>query len=185
MKILILDLETTGFLQAGGKIIEIGIVELNLLTGETNIVFDEVCHESGITKEEVERSWIVENSDMTVEEIQLSRNLEDMREEVQSILNKYENGATAYNNQFDFGFMEAKGFTFPKKLACPMKLATNVCKIEKARGYGYKWPKVQEAWDYFFGTETGYIEKHRGADDAFHEAKIVKKLYDLEVFTLN
>lgn len=32
-KILILDIETTGFLQQGGKIVEIGIVELDLSNG--------------------------------------------------------------------------------------------------------------------------------------------------------
>ena len=32
-RILVIDLETTGFLQSGGKIIEVGIVGLNLETG--------------------------------------------------------------------------------------------------------------------------------------------------------
>jgi len=36
MKILILDIETTGFLQSGGKIVEVGIVELNLLNGDVS-----------------------------------------------------------------------------------------------------------------------------------------------------
>ena len=33
MKIGIIDIETTGFLQNGGKIVEVGIVELNLENG--------------------------------------------------------------------------------------------------------------------------------------------------------
>jgi len=48
MKILILDIETTGFLNQGGKIVEIGLVELDLSNGNTKIVFDEVCHEAKI-----------------------------------------------------------------------------------------------------------------------------------------
>ena len=36
-KILILDIETTGFLNQGGSIVEIGIVELNLDTGEISM----------------------------------------------------------------------------------------------------------------------------------------------------
>ena len=60
-----------------------------------------------------------------------------------------------------------------------MKLATNVVKLRGRRGY--KWPKVQEAWDFFFG-KTNYVELHRGADDAKHEAMIVHELYKRGIF---
>lgn len=182
-KILILDIETTGFTPKTGKIVEIGIVELDLSTGEKKILFDEITHENGITIEEVENSWIVKNSTLSVEAIRRSANIERFRPHIQNILNSYEAGATAFNNAFDFGFMDDRGFVFPKKLACPMKLATNVCQIPGARG-GFKWPKVQEAYEFFFG-QTGYIESHRGADDAFHEADIVYELYKRGIFTLN
>lgn len=175
MKILILDIETTGFIQNGGKIVEIGLVELDLTNGNTKIVFDSMTHEKGITLQEVENSWIINNSDMTVDDIRHSPSLSKIHAEVQSILDAYPNGCTAYNNVFDFGFFERAGFKFPKKLPCPMKVATNVVKIPSPRG-GYKWPSVQESWDFFFG-KTDYVEKHRGADDAVHEAKIVYKLY--------
>ncbi|MCK4500837.1 hypothetical protein KAU11_10080, partial [Candidatus Babeliales bacterium] len=74
-EILIIDIETTGFLGQKGKIVEIGIVSLELETGKAEIVFDQVVHETGITKEEVEKSWIVANSDLTVDMIRLSKNL--------------------------------------------------------------------------------------------------------------
>lgn len=181
MKILIIDLETTGFLQQGGKIVEIGITELDLSNGERKIIFDEVCHEKGITLEEVENSWIVKNSDLTIDKIRYSRSLCKIKPEVQKILDDYPLGATAYNNVFDFGFMEDRGFVFPKKLDCPMKLSTNICKIPSHRGY--KWPSVQEAYEHFFG-KTDYIETHRGADDAYHEALIVYELYKMNVFKI-
>lgn len=182
-KILIIDIETTGFLQKGGKIVEIGIVELDLTDGKTQILFDEVCHETGITKKEVEDAWIIENSDMTVEEIRQSINLKKMQPEIQEIIDKYPTGATAFNNVFDFGFMKDRKFTFPKELPCPMKLSTNICKLPNSRG-GYKWPKVQEAYDFFFG-KNDYVEKHRGADDAMHEAQIVYELYKRKIFKLD
>lgn len=181
-KILIIDIETTDFLDLGGKIVEIGMVELNLENGERKIVFDEVCHERPITLKEVEKAWIVKNSDLTVDMIRRSRNLELMRKEVQDIINSYSLGCTAFNNEFDFGFMERKKFVIPKKLACPMKLSTDILKLPGRRPGDYKWPKVQEAWDFFFGKETGYIEKHRGADDAYHEAAIVYELYLRGIF---
>jgi DNA polymerase III epsilon subunit-like protein len=183
-KILVLDIETTGFLQQGGTIVEVGIVELDLSNGERKIIFDEVCHETGVTKEQVEKSWIIKNSDLTIEAIRTSKNIEKLRPQIQQILNSYELGATAFNNAFDFGFLENRGFNFPKKLPCPMKLSTNVCKIVSKNGYGYKWPTVEEAHLHFFG-DVGYVEKHRGADDAFYEAEIVYELYKLGIFKIN
>lgn len=182
-KILIIDIETTDFLQKGGKIVEIGIVELDYSNGERQIIFDAVCWETGLTEKEVDESWIVKNSDLTKEAIRTSQNLKKLQPQIQEIINQYPLGATAFNNAFDFGFMESRGFTFPKKLPCPMKLSTDICKIVSKNGYGYKWPKVEEAHKYFFG-DVGYIEKHRGADDAFHEAEIVHKLYELGVFKI-
>lgn len=183
-KILILDIETTGFLQQGGKIVEVGIVELDLTNGERIILFDEVCFESGITLSELEKSWIIENSDLTVKMVKYSGSLESKRKRIQQILNDYPIGATAFNNVFDFGFLEDRGFVFPKKLPCPMKLSTDICKIIHPNGYGLKWPKVEEAHKHFFG-DVGYIEKHRGADDAYHEAEIVFELYKMGVFLIN
>jgi len=183
MKILIIDIETTGFLNNGGKIVEVGMVELDLTNGQKRIVYDQVCYEKGITRQECENSWIVKNSDLTVEQIRNSKNLEVQRQSIQSIINAYPLGCTAFNNVFDFGFMENRGFTFPVKLGCPMKISTNICQIPSPRG-GYKWPNVQEAYEFFFG-KTDYIEKHRGADDAFHEADIVFELYKRGEFKLN
>ena len=100
------------------------------------------------------------------------------KEKVQEIFDKYP--ATAYNKKFDFDFLRDRGLVI-RDLPCPMILATDICKIPHANGYGNKWPKVQEAWDFFF-PDTGYIEKHRGANDAEHEALIVHELHKLGVF---
>jgi DNA polymerase-3 subunit epsilon len=180
-KILIIDIETTGFLQTGGKIVEIGMVELDLSNGEREIVFDRVCHEDGITNEEIVTSWIVSNSTLKSSDIRFSTNLKNMFDDVQNVINMYPDGATAFNNVFDFGFLENRGFKFPKKLACPMILSTDIVKMPSPRGFGYKWPKVPEAYQFFFG-DTGYEEAHRGADDAMHEAEIVFELYQRGIF---
>lgn len=183
-KILILDIETTNFLNRNGKIVEVGLVELDLSNGQRKIVFDQVTHETGITLEEVEESWIIQNSDLTMEEIRHSKNLKLYHEEIQNIINSYPDGATAYNNAFDFGFFKHRGFTFVKELPCPMKLSTNICKIPNQNGYaGFKWPSVEEAYDFFF-PDNDYDEKHRGADDAFHEAEIVYELFKRGIFKL-
>lgn len=181
-KILILDIETTGFLPKG-KIVEIGVVELDVMTGEKRILYDQVCKPEGITRKEVEESWIVQNGYMTVEEIRLARPLMHIIEEVQIIVDAYPLGATAYNNKFDFDFLTSVGLRIGKRLPCPMLLSTDICMLPSPRGYGFKWPKVEEAWEFYFG-KTGYVEKHRGADDAFHEADIVYELIKRGVFKI-
>lgn len=185
-KILILDIETTGFQNQGGKIVEVGIVELDLSNGERKIIFDEVTHEDGITLGEVQNAWIIQNSDLTMEAIRHSKNLKHYKQEIQTILDSYPHGATAFNNDFDFNFLKSRGFIFPNELDCPMKLSTDILKLPSRHpSHGkYKFPKVQEAYDHFFG-KTEYIELHRGADDAYHEAEIVYELFKRNVFKLN
>lgn len=183
MKILIIDIETTDVSHLKGKIVEIGIVELDLVLGQKKIIFNYVTHEKGITPDEVNNSWIVKNSDLNLQQIRFSVILDRLKPIVQNILNAYPLGATAFNNPFDFTWMESRGFVFPKKLPDPMRLSTDILKIPK-QGGGFKWPNVEEAHKHFFG-QTGYIEKHRGADDAFHEADIVFALYKMGVFKID
>lgn len=183
-KILILDLETTGFLNANGSIVEIGLVELDITTGERKILFDSCVHETGITREVLEKSWIIKNSDMTILEVQYSPNLEKVRDKVQKILNRYELGCTAFNNKFDFNFMESRGFSFPVKLACPMQILTPILQLPAKSGKrGFKWPTVSESMTYYLGVKN-YKEQHRGAADAIDEAQIVYKLIQEGYFQL-
>lgn len=188
-KILVIDLETTGFLDKGGKIVEVGIVELDLTNSNTTTLFDELCHERPITKEEVESSWIIQNSSMSVEDVRMSKQLKDIRVDIQDIIDSYPLGVTAYNNKFDFGFMDNRGFTINRKLPCPMMLSVDLIKLpplpHQPKKTKYKYPNVNEAWEYFFGKDTGYVELHRGADDAKHEAKIIYELYKLGIFKID
>ncbi len=181
-KILILDIETTEFLKNGGKIVEVGIVELNLENGERKILFDKVMHEKGITMNEVQNSWIVSNSSLTMEMVRHSKNLEKYREEIQNIIYKYPLGITAFNKRFDFDFFEDRDFEIPEKLGCPMALSKNIVRAKNKRG-ALKNPNVEEAYKSLVGD--GYIEEHRGADDALHEAEIVYELYLRGVFKVD
>jgi DNA polymerase-3 subunit epsilon len=179
MKILVIDIETTGFLKEGGKIVEVGIVSLDLDNGQKEILYDKLVHERPITLKEVENSWIVQNKYITVDEIRNSTWLIKELQTIQDILNEYPDGATAFNRSFDFDFLEHRGIRFPKKLPCPMLLSTDICKLpHKNGGNGYKWPKVEEAWKHYY-PDIDYVELHRGADDAYHEADIVYALHKL------
>lgn len=183
-KILVLDIETTGFLNQGGSIVEIGIVELNLENGEIKEVFNSLLKEDILTARHRSKpfGWIFENSDLTVEELRNAPKSETVLKEVQEILNKYPLGCTAYNKQFDFGFLRNRGIKV-KDLPCPMILSTDILKLPGRFG-SYKWPKVEEAYDFFFPVND-YSEKHRGLDDAKHEAEIVFELYKRGVFKID
>ena len=41
-----------------------------------------------------------------------------------------------------------------------------------------KWPKAEKIYNMFY-PDSNYVESHRGADDAWHEADILFKLLDL------
>ncbi len=181
-KILIIDIETTGFLPKG-EIVEIGIVELDIKTGEKKIIYDQIIKPTHATKEEIDKSWIVEKGFLKTSDILKGDLIINQIINVQDIIVEYPLGSTAFNNVFDFNFLENEGISFSKKLPCPMKLMTPICKLPHPSGRkGYKWPSAQEAWEYFFGKNTGYIEKHRGADDAFHEADVVYALIKRGIF---
>jgi DNA polymerase-3 subunit epsilon len=180
MKILIVDIETTGFLPTG-KICEIGIVELCLETEQKKVLFDKVINPN-LDAEILAKSWIVENGYMTIPEILDGANFETVKDEIQSIIDNYENGITAFNRSFDIDFLKSYGIEFKKLLPCPMLKSTNICKLPNRNGYSnFKWPKAEEAYKHFY-PESDYVEKHRGADDAFHEADIVLALHKIKSF---
>jgi DNA polymerase-3 subunit epsilon len=171
-RIAIIDIETTDLKPENGLIIEIGIVELDLKTGETRILFDSIVKES-VFGDFHRNAWIFYNSDLKFEEIQHAPSLNHVREEIQDIFDRY--SLTAYNTYFDFGFMESRGFIIKKDIPDIMAVAKEACKIRYPKG-GYKNPKMQEAWDIFF-PNTNYREKHRAVDDAIHEAKMLFEMY--------
>lgn len=182
-RILVVDIETTGFLNQGGKIVEIGMVLLNLDNGEVEPIYDSLLKEPGLDRRHTQLplGWIFQNSDLSYEDVEAAPSLESQREAIQFLFDNHR--ATAFNKKFDFDFLRDRGFRI-NELPCPMMIATPICKLPSRNGYkSYKWPKVEEAWEHFFGN-TGYIEAHRGLDDAEHEAKIVYELYKMGEFVV-
>ncbi len=177
--ILVIDIETTNFLDRGGSIVEVGAVALDLESGETETVLDQVCREAMLTAKHREHpfGWIFRNSSLTVDEVRDGMPFEELQPRIQEVVDSYPLGATAFNRNFDFDFLEDRGIRFGRKLPCPMLVATPICRLLPIRYGDYKWPKVEEAWRHFF-PDRPYVEQHRGADDAHHEALIVHALYE-------
>jgi len=180
--IAVVDIETSGFQGQGGLIVEIGIVGLDLDTGEVTNEFDSIVKEDGFDEKHAESpfGWVFKNSDLKFEDVMKAPALTDLLPEIQAIFDKYPLGATAYNKRFDFGFLGSRGLNI-KELSCIMLKATPIVNLPPNSGHGSpKWPKVEEAWDYFF-PDVPYKEEHRALDDARHEALIAHEIYNLGV----
>lgn len=108
-EILVIDLETTGFLHQNAAIVEVGIVAVHLGSGQREILFDSICRESHLSARHrtYPMGWIFENSTLTVESVRAAPLLDNLLPEIQRIIDAYPIGATAYNRSFDFDFWKA------------------------------------------------------------------------------
>ncbi|MBA7497209.1 3'-5' exonuclease DinG [subsurface metagenome] len=170
--ISILDIETTGLDIYFDMICEIGLCSLNLDTGEIEPMFNIICQEEN--KEFDKNAWIFQNSDLTIYNVRKAPYLEEYRKSLQELLDIYP--CTAYNQEFDFGFLESRNFKIHEKFWDAMHKLTPILKIPRYNGY--KYPSVQEAYNYLYPKEN-YVERHRALDDAKHEAKIIYATYKL------
>ncbi|MDB9800041.1 exonuclease domain-containing protein [bacterium] len=185
MKIAIVDIETSGFQNQGGLIVEVGVVGLDLETGSVTNEFDAVVKEEGYGEKHAKYpyGWVFDNSDLKHEDVMSANDLSTMLPEIQNVLDRFTLGATAYNKQFDFGFLKSKALRI-KELPCIMLTAAPIVNLSPNPGFSDpKWPKVEEAWEYFF-PDNEYKEAHRALDDARHEALIVNELYKLGKFEI-
>jgi DNA polymerase-3 subunit epsilon len=182
-EIVIVDIETSGFQNQGGLIVEVGIVSLNVNTGLISNEFNEIVKENGFGEKHTKDpyGWIFKNSDLQYTDVLKAIELIEIIPKIQEVFDKYPCGATAFNKQFDFGFLKSRGLRI-RELPCIMLSAAPVVDLPPNPGYrNPKWPKVQEAWDFFF-PRSDYIEAHRALDDARHEALIAYELYKLGKF---
>jgi len=178
-KILVLDIETTGFSHDKDCVLEVGMVELDLTTGKVKSLLDLVFRERHLSARH-HNAWIFENNFMTLEEVREAPLFEEKKAAIQKMLNRYDYMA-AWNSDFDSKFLISRGFNLPEVLPCPMKSSASWFGIPNKWGKPNKWASVDEAWKRLFGEDTGYEEIHRGADDAEHEAKIMYELYTKKV----
>lgn len=104
---------------------------------------------------------------------------------LESYLNHIDSGAVlaSYGAQFDCKVMRGElrraGFDdrFKQtKNVCLMRASTNICRIPRKSGGGYKWPKLQEACE-FFGIRN--LDSHGAIGDALAALQIFLQIYEL------
>ena len=158
------------------KIIEIGIVELDINMEEKKILFNSPIYEKGV--EAFEENDIFSKIDIAYEEVIKAPPLESFQKTLQLIFNSYR--VAAFNTNFDLTFLENRGFSFPKKLKDIMKHVREI--LPKTRKYNF-----QDAYHYMYNlkeniggnylNDPDYIQQHQAIDDAIYEAELLYFLY--------
>ena len=178
--VYVLDIETDHLNYKFGSIVEIGIVKLNFISGEIKIVFSSLVQEEKKINSE---AWIFKNSNLNFLDLIVAPTLEGVGSKLQILF--LQGVFTAFNQDFDFGWLESRGFRIPQKFLDPMKVLTPVMKLPFKKNYSsmdnrFKYPSVEEAYFYLFKEHI--IEKHRALSDAIIEAKILLKMYQESIF---
>ena len=158
-------------------IVEVGVVMLDIGNGCIETVFHQLVKEKGFCQDHKD-SWVFKNSDLKYEDVLNAKPLDLGK--LQGVLALYH--AAAWNSSFDFSFLISRGLII-SMLPCPMKMSVSYFQIKSKYG-DWKWPSVQEAWNHLF-PKSKYVEKHRGLDDAIHEAKIMHTLYHKDAWKID
>ncbi len=181
MDVGVIDIETTGLNPRYDYIVEVGICKIDLGTGEVSPLLDTLVCEEGFKRDGDPNGWIFENSDLSYDEVLEAPPWDNVCPKIRGILETYP--VTAFNKDFDLGFLQHRGIYPRNVLPCIMKTATPICRIPHPYFGGYKWPKAEEAWDYFF-PHLGYVEAHRAYDDCVHEALILQEMHNRGYFPI-
>lgn len=175
--IYVIDIETDHLSPEHGSIVEIGIVRYNYVSGKIYPVFNSVVREM---KRINEKAWIFEKSNLDFYDVYKAKPLSECRGVLQKLFSQ--GLFTAFNQKFDFGWLESRDFDIPNKFDDPMLALTPIMKL-KHKDYwriGHKWPSVEEAYYFLFGSKLK--ESHRAFDDAKVEAKIVREMMEKGYF---
>lgn len=169
--IYVIDIETDHLSPKWGSIVEIGIVRLNYVSGIIYPVFNSIVREM---KHINDKAWIFENSTLKFVDVYKARPLDRVKGILQKLF--LQGMFTAFNQKFDFGWLESRGFKIPYKFDDPMLALTPIMKLKQKKYWmtGNKYPSVEEAYYFLFGKKLH--ESHRAYNDAFVEASIVKEM---------
>jgi len=172
-KFAVVDIETTHTNSTEGTIVEVGICCVDLENKKFIKLLDTIVREPNFKNY---NAWIFDNSSLTIEDVLNAPEWVEIQPKIIEIFKRFP--VTAYRKLFDFTWLKHRGVYTVKELPDPMLESTNILKLSQLNPElgEYKWPKVEECWQYYF-PNIPYRERHRAYDDCIHEAAIIYEMY--------
>lgn len=171
----------------GDLVVDIGICEVSLSERTVKDVYSAIVgYDTSTWTEEMKTSWIFENTDLTVEQVENGKPFSSVKKEVSDIVRG--RWLTTYNVQYD---LDKFLYRFPWNLKgtfdeCRdiMFSAKDVCKL-KSEYYGvkdYRYPKLDYAYKHILKGEDPAgidgVQDHRALSDARVASHLMIKLND-------
>lgn len=174
-KIAIIILKTISIFDKQGVVVEVGIVSLDLSTGEIVHEFGSVVKADNFN-ESYKKSSSFKSSTLTFENINSAPSFDKKILEITHAVNKPEIiGVTGFDTDFDF-LRESGVIINAPIVACIRKEAQSIIKTPSKRRGGFKKPSLMEAFQYFF-KDKKYVCEHRASKDAEDVALIAYEMY--------
>jgi DNA polymerase-3 subunit epsilon len=187
-EVLVIDTETTGLKGAPiDKVVDIAVCRVTLGDDKVDILYSSVVgHDTSKWNNELKRSWIFENTDLTLEMVNKAKPEEQVIKEVAMILKN--RNVTSFNFAYDFDkFLyqrpwSLKGTFVPFR--CIMEASKDVCKLPGLYEE-YKWPKLSEAYDIIVNGDPANVngtQQHRALSDAVMASHILLELHKKGIY---
>ena len=178
--VYVIDTETTGLTGAPkDKVVDIAICKVTLGESTAEKVYSSVVgHDTSAWSNELKRSWIFENTDMTLEMVNKAPPEQQVVREVTEILKG--RNVTSFNIAYDFDkFLYKHPWSLRDRFVpfrCIMLASRDVCKIP-GMYEEYKWPKLEEAYRIIVKKDAAGEQTHRAMGDALMASEVLIELY--------
>ncbi len=118
---------------------------------------------------------------LSIEKLKVLSGGKRLKDHIEEIVSDFSRASlyVAHNANFDMNYLKHDfnqiGYEFPvRDVFCTMKNTVAICKLNKTRGNGYKYPKLNELCT-FFGISDDvvltYTKKAFGNSQSFHDAR--------------
>ena len=182
-----IDYDSLDWSKYGDIVVDVGICEVSLSKRTVKEVYSAIVgYDVSTWTEDMRKSWIFENTDLTVEEVAAGKPFSEVRKEVLEIVDG--RWLTTYNVQYDLDkflyrfpwnlegrFMECRDIMFA---------ARDECKL-KSEYYGvkeYRYPKLDYAYKTILEGQDpagiNGVQDHRALSDARVASHLMIKLND-------